>query len=109
MARAGIPTSSMCGPRSRAATGLRPVLPGPVLDAVGDVLQRRGGAGNLPVEDLRKGGDGHWGEREVGALADVEAPRSGLEIVLIVGQACEVLRAGAVDPVVLERGAGTVL
>src|SRR5947209_17695147 len=72
-------------------------------DLISASLQRRGHSRHRPFEKLADRHCGHRRELKVRALPDVEAPRAGLVLLLIVDEPPEVLRADSLDPVLLQR------
>src|SRR3954469_23292145 len=56
---------------------------GPVRDLVRDNAQARGDPLRRPFQDLIKGGDRHWHELEIAALADVESAYTRLVTLLV--------------------------
>ena len=64
---------------------------------------------NFPVQNLAHGVDGGGEEREVGALAHIEAARAGVVFVGVENEAGKVAGIGALNPAFLERRAGVPL
>ncbi len=62
-------------------------------------------ASGVQAEQELEGGDAGRHQREVGALAHIEAPRARLVALLVVDEPGEILGARAGDPALLERQA----